>query len=164
MSITSLSPGRGPCTRSPRDNKRAAKGTVDAWRQEQQQQSEPGRRHTRDVEPKARPGGDGGFEMIRRELEADCSIVISSSPLATPVKQERSTAAKAAVPPQQARQALKTRRQRLSNAVMRCHSCGTGDTPEWRQGPDGPGTLCNVCGLVFQKQQRRLLRDAGRRW
>ncbi|KAK4093911.1 transcriptional regulator family: GATA type zinc finger [Purpureocillium lilacinum] len=158
MSITSLSPGHAPCTRSPRD-KRANKDP-DTLRQ-QQQQRELGRRHSRDVEPKARSGDDGSFEMIRRELDADCTIVISSSPLTTPVKQERS-AAKAEAP--QARQAHKTRRQRLSNAVMRCHACGTGDTPEWRHGPGGPGTLCNVCGLVFQKQQRRFLRDAGRRW
>ncbi|KAF9941113.1 hypothetical protein BGZ65_005006 [Modicella reniformis] len=29
----------------------------------------------------------------------------------------------------------------------RCQSCHTLDTPEWRRGPDGAGTLCNACGL-----------------
>ena len=61
MSITSLSPGHAPCTRSPRD-KRANKDP-DTLRQ-QQQQRELGRRHSRDVEPKARSGDDGGFEMV----------------------------------------------------------------------------------------------------
>ncbi|KAM4064586.1 GATA zinc finger domain-containing protein [Hirsutella rhossiliensis] len=47
------------------------------------------------------------------------------------------------------------RKQRTRNSRMKCHACGTGETPEWRCGPDGLGTLCNVCGLVFAKQQRR---------
>ena len=28
-----------------------------------------------------------------------------------------------------------------------CHKCDGLETPEWRRGPDGPGTLCNECGL-----------------
>jgi len=28
-----------------------------------------------------------------------------------------------------------------------CMQCGTTRTPEWRKGPDGPGTLCNACGV-----------------
>ncbi|KAL3954309.1 hypothetical protein ACCO45_012265 [Purpureocillium lilacinum] len=27
-----------------------------------------------------------------------------------------------------------------------CHRCGRTRTPQWRNGPDGYGTLCNVCG------------------
>ncbi|KAF9363081.1 hypothetical protein BGX34_004899 [Mortierella sp. NVP85] len=43
----------------------------------------------------------------------------------------------------------------------RCQSCHTSDTPEWRRGPDGAGTLCNACGLQYAKllkrqQQQRL--------
>ncbi|PHH71575.1 hypothetical protein CDD80_5138 [Ophiocordyceps camponoti-rufipedis] len=46
-------------------------------------------------------------------------------------------------------------RKRNRNSRMQCHACGTSETPEWRAGPDGVGTLCNVCGLVFAKQQRK---------
>ncbi|KAJ6441178.1 C6 transcription factor [Purpureocillium lavendulum] len=141
MSITGLSPSHASCARSPQD-KRAGQGG----------EAQEGR-HSRDAGPEKRLDKNEGFEMIRRELDADCTIVITSSPLASPVRPE-----KAAKEAPQNRQTHKPRRQRLSNAVMRCHACGTRDTPEWRTGPDGPGTLCNVCGLIFQKQQRRHLR------
>ncbi|KAL0938556.1 gata transcription factor [Colletotrichum truncatum] len=36
-----------------------------------------------------------------------------------------------------------------------CHKCHRVDTPEWRPGPDGPSTLCNVCGLVYAKRERK---------
>ena len=39
--------------------------------------------------------------------------------------------------------------------VRRCTRCATEKTPQWREGPEGPRTLCNACGLVFRK--RRLL-------
>ncbi|RDA83954.1 hypothetical protein CP532_6907 [Ophiocordyceps camponoti-leonardi (nom. inval.)] len=45
--------------------------------------------------------------------------------------------------------------RRNRNSRMRCHVCGISETPEWRCGPDGIGTLCNVCGLVFAKQQHK---------
>ncbi|PNY21850.1 GATA-binding transcription factor [Tolypocladium capitatum] len=48
------------------------------------------------------------------------------------------------------------RKQRTGNARLECHVCGTSETPVWRCGPDGLGTLCNVCGLVLAKKQRRL--------
>lgn len=36
-----------------------------------------------------------------------------------------------------------------------CHQCDETSTPEWRPGPQGPGTLCNVCGLIYAKQESR---------
>ncbi|KAK2027192.1 GATA zinc finger protein [Colletotrichum zoysiae] len=36
-----------------------------------------------------------------------------------------------------------------------CHKCHRVETPEWRPGPDGPGTLCNVCGLIYAKRERK---------
>ncbi|CEG78757.1 Putative GATA zinc finger domain-containing protein 10 [Rhizopus microsporus] len=30
---------------------------------------------------------------------------------------------------------------------LKCHSCQSTETPEWRKGPLGPRTLCNACGL-----------------
>ena len=38
---------------------------------------------------------------------------------------------------------------------LRCAMCRTEHTPQWRQGPLGDRTLCNVCGLVYKKQQKR---------
>mmetsp|Transcript_32635 Transcript_32635/g.81827 ORF Transcript_32635/g.81827 Transcript_32635/m.81827 type:complete len:159 (-) Transcript_32635:365-841(-) len=32
-----------------------------------------------------------------------------------------------------------------------CFVCGAQDTPEWRRGPDGYLTLCNACGLNFNR-------------
>ncbi|PQK14257.1 hypothetical protein BB8028_0004g11870 [Beauveria bassiana] len=48
-------------------------------------------------------------------------------------------------------------RRFLRTADISCHQCGEIKTPEWRPGPEGPGTLCNVCGLIYAKHasQRR---------
>lgn len=40
-------------------------------------------------------------------------------------------------------------------APGRCHSCNRTETPEWRRGPDGVGTLCNACGLQYAKLRRK---------
>lgn len=37
------------------------------------------------------------------------------------------------------------RRNRSSQRV--CSHCERSDTPQWRAGPEGPGTLCNACGI-----------------
>ncbi|KAG6013897.1 hypothetical protein E4U54_006160 [Claviceps lovelessii] len=36
-----------------------------------------------------------------------------------------------------------------------CRTCSTDHTPKWRDGPAGPGTLCNVCGLIYAKRRGR---------
>uniref|UniRef100_A0A0A9BZY8 GATA-type domain-containing protein n=1 Tax=Arundo donax TaxID=35708 RepID=A0A0A9BZY8_ARUDO len=33
----------------------------------------------------------------------------------------------------------------------RCQHCGAEKTPQWRVGPEGPGTLCNACGVRHRK-------------
>eukprot|EP00013_Stygamoeba_regulata_P022505 CAMPEP_0177652800 /NCGR_PEP_ID=MMETSP0447-20121125/13342_1 /TAXON_ID=0 /ORGANISM="Stygamoeba regulata, Strain BSH-02190019" /LENGTH=454 /DNA_ID=CAMNT_0019156107 /DNA_START=82 /DNA_END=1446 /DNA_ORIENTATION=+ len=38
---------------------------------------------------------------------------------------------------------------------LRCHMCGTTETPEWRRGPDGDHTLCNACGLHYAKSIKK---------
>lgn len=35
-----------------------------------------------------------------------------------------------------------------------CLKCHANETPVWRRGPKGPGTLCNACGLHFAKIMR----------
>ncbi|CVL05588.1 uncharacterized protein FPRN_14343 [Fusarium proliferatum] len=36
-----------------------------------------------------------------------------------------------------------------------CTSCRTEETPRWREGPAGPRTLCNFCGLLYAKRQQK---------
>ncbi|KAL6643144.1 hypothetical protein ACP70R_021325 [Stipagrostis hirtigluma subsp. patula] len=31
-----------------------------------------------------------------------------------------------------------------------CRHCGTEETPQWREGPEGHGTLCNACGVRYK--------------
>lgn len=43
-----------------------------------------------------------------------------------------------------------------SNGVKCCTKCGATKTPQWREGPYGPKTLCNACGV---KRTRKLRAD-----
>eukprot|EP00195_Chlamydomonas_chlamydogama_P011606 CAMPEP_0202908362 /NCGR_PEP_ID=MMETSP1392-20130828/45777_1 /ASSEMBLY_ACC=CAM_ASM_000868 /TAXON_ID=225041 /ORGANISM="Chlamydomonas chlamydogama, Strain SAG 11-48b" /LENGTH=684 /DNA_ID=CAMNT_0049597649 /DNA_START=488 /DNA_END=2542 /DNA_ORIENTATION=+ len=36
-----------------------------------------------------------------------------------------------------------------------CQECGATSTPQWREGPTGPKTLCNACGVRFVRAQQR---------
>ncbi|KAK4189071.1 hypothetical protein QBC35DRAFT_367847, partial [Podospora australis] len=52
----------------------------------------------------------------------------------------------------------KRSRKRAGNdleAFTACKKCGVINTPRWRDGPAGPLTLCNVCGLLYAKRSRR---------
>jgi hypothetical protein len=40
--------------------------------------------------------------------------------------------------------------------ARRCTHCATVKTPQWRDGPEGPYTLCNACGVVFRKKGQLL--------
>ncbi|CAN6874484.1 unnamed protein product [Brassica oleracea] len=39
----------------------------------------------------------------------------------------------------------------------RCTNCDTTSTPLWRNGPRGPKSLCNACGIRFKKEERRTM-------
>ncbi|XBI59554.1 hypothetical protein VPH35_040591 [Triticum aestivum] len=39
--------------------------------------------------------------------------------------------------------------------TMTCRQCHTTDTPQWRTGPDGPGTLCNACGIRYRMSREK---------
>ena len=39
----------------------------------------------------------------------------------------------------------------LRPSVGRCHGCGVSVTVEWRNGPDGPKSLCNACGVSIMR-------------
>ncbi|KAI3460774.1 hypothetical protein Pfo_017437 [Paulownia fortunei] len=44
-----------------------------------------------------------------------------------------------------------------------CSDCHTTRTPLWRGGPSGPKSLCNACGIKYNKKRRQLLGlDTGR--
>lgn len=51
---------------------------------------------------------------------------------------------------------MSSSRKRKSSIVhAACYECHRTETPQWRPGPDGPNTLCNVCGLLYAKRQVR---------
>lgn len=54
---------------------------------------------------------------------------------------------------------VRSRRRRSFRGPKHCVDCNCTETPEWRSGPKGPSSLCNVCGLLFAKnlQKRHLL-------
>ncbi|CAH8365611.1 unnamed protein product [Eruca vesicaria subsp. sativa] len=45
--------------------------------------------------------------------------------------------------------------------VRRCANCDTTSTPLWRNGPRGPKSLCNACGIRFKKEERRTTSASG---
>ncbi|KAI8581625.1 hypothetical protein K450DRAFT_232195 [Umbelopsis ramanniana AG] len=47
------------------------------------------------------------------------------------------------------------KKPRAGTEKLRCHSCHSTETPEWRKGPMGPRTLCNACGLIWAKLARK---------
>ncbi|CAN6354308.1 unnamed protein product [Urochloa humidicola] len=44
---------------------------------------------------------------------------------------------------------------RSSPPGRRCANCDTTSTPLWRNGPRGPKSLCNACGIRYKKEERR---------
>ncbi|MCO5613637.1 hypothetical protein L7F22_067915 [Adiantum nelumboides] len=50
-------------------------------------------------------------------------------------------------------------RRQTRFSTMRCTACGTSKSPEWRKGPDGKKSLCNACGLRFQRDTKKALRN-----
>lgn len=48
------------------------------------------------------------------------------------------------------------------NGVKCCSKCGATKTPQWREGPFGPKTLCNACG-VKRTRKLRAEQDGGKR-
>ncbi|XP_030529417.2 GATA transcription factor 18 [Rhodamnia argentea] len=45
--------------------------------------------------------------------------------------------------------------------ARRCANCDTTSTPLWRNGPRGPKSLCNACGIRFKKEERRAAASGG---
>lgn len=51
--------------------------------------------------------------------------------------------------------------QQLEEERRCCANCGTSSTPLWRNGPRGPKSLCNACGIRFKKEERRAAETNG---
>lgn len=45
--------------------------------------------------------------------------------------------------------------ENASSAGRKCANCDTTTTPLWRNGPKGPKSLCNACGIRYKKEERR---------
>ncbi|OVA07038.1 zinc finger protein [Macleaya cordata] len=46
-------------------------------------------------------------------------------------------------------------RSDANSLIRRCANCDTTSTPLWRNGPRGPKSLCNACGIRYKKEERR---------
>ncbi|GLJ20447.1 hypothetical protein SUGI_0371780 [Cryptomeria japonica] len=45
--------------------------------------------------------------------------------------------------------------ENISSVGRKCANCDTTTTPLWRNGPKGPKSLCNACGIRYKKEERR---------
>ncbi|KAL5205237.1 hypothetical protein ABZP36_033446 [Zizania latifolia] len=77
---------------------------------------------------------------------ANIYLVRKPAKLGRPPKQEPASPAPA--PPRKTKLRKKKR-------MKSCVHCGSSETPQWREGPMGRGTLCNACGVRYR--QGRLL-------
>ncbi|KAL6643143.1 hypothetical protein ACP70R_021324 [Stipagrostis hirtigluma subsp. patula] len=107
-----------------------------------------------ELEVKAGVGGGGGEEDEEEELEwlsnkdafptVDTMAPEASLPPKKRVRVEPPRAPPPPPPPPRAPAAKAAERR------WRCRHCGTEETPQSREGPEGPGTLCNACGVRYR--------------
>lgn len=57
--------------------------------------------------------------------------------------------------PQRMQAGKSSKEETATPSAVICSRCYTNDTPMWRPGPKGQGTLCNFCGLLYAKQEKR---------
>ncbi|GIL54840.1 hypothetical protein Vafri_10533 [Volvox africanus] len=55
--------------------------------------------------------------------------------------------------PAQQQQQPPSKRQKVTGRT--CVECGATSTPQWREGPMGPKTLCNACGVRYVRSQQK---------
>ncbi|KAG2430975.1 hypothetical protein HYH02_013508 [Chlamydomonas schloesseri] len=57
--------------------------------------------------------------------------------------------------PAPAQQQPSSKKQKGAAAGRTCLECGATTTPQWREGPMGPKTLCNACGVRYVRSQQK---------
>jgi len=48
-----------------------------------------------------------------------------------------------------------------SSSIRRCEFCKSTETPAWRRGPAGKGSLCNACGIKWRLKKKVKKNDGG---
>ncbi|KAK4410258.1 GATA transcription factor 18 [Sesamum angolense] len=110
-------------------------------------------------------GGGGGnsiflgrVRVAGRDTDTDTSTSFSacSSPFALCLSTEKAHAAslRCFQRPPRRKQWQRWFRRRPASGSPVCY-CDTTSTPLWRNGPRGPKSLCNACGIRFKKEERR---------
>lgn len=89
---------------------------------------------------------------LRRETQEGSSTQPAASPSA-PTNLGSSSVHRQVIDPQ-GNILVSPQQNQTSGPVLRCSTCQTTTTPEWRRGPSGPRTLCNACGLAWAKMIR----------
>jgi len=51
-----------------------------------------------------------------------------------------------------------------SSSIRRCEFCKSTETPAWRRGPAGKGSLCNACGIKWRLKKKVKKNDGGSSW
>ncbi|KXZ48881.1 hypothetical protein GPECTOR_24g170 [Gonium pectorale] len=93
------------------------------------------------------PPGAGGYsngDVLGADEEPE-------APPAHPRGRGPGSAAGSNPPPSQQQPASK--RQKATGRT--CMECGATSTPQWREGPAGPKTLCNACGVRYVRSQQK---------
>lgn len=93
------------------------------------------------------PGFDVDAHYPRTSFDDYVVQLTIKDPLAAPRMEESVT------------EVVKCNAPRKTYRVKRtCVNCAEAKTPQWRQGPDGPLTLCNACGVAYAKHDNDGLR------
>lgn len=98
---------------------------------------------TQDMDPSESSGEseDPEEEIVEdfKDGENDEDFVAAGSP--KPKKKQEKRAARGA--------------KQSASRKRKCEFCGTTETPMWRRGPTGKGTLCNACGVKWSLKFRK---------
>ncbi|XP_062208525.1 GATA transcription factor 15-like [Phragmites australis] len=110
-------------------------------------------------------GGDGEAFSGPYGVSVDCTLSLGTPSTRRAEAGARAPAAgglhwEAAMPicngrPQESGAARAEANASGAASARRCANCDTTSTPLWRNGPRGPKSLCNACGIRYKKEERR---------
>ncbi|PAN29335.1 hypothetical protein PAHAL_5G217500 [Panicum hallii] len=105
-------------------------------------------------------GGEAGFGTGSYVGSVDCTLSLGTSS----TRRAEAGAARAQAPsgalhwdaaPVSSCNNGSSQQEANAAGARRCANCGTTSTPLWRNGPRGPKSLCNACGIRYKKEERR---------